>query len=88
VKNLVGNSKKMIVVVVMELENVHDVLQTPQSLLLTTLLNIALPHARRLRYLDLVMVWTLEEFKVGIANSLTVIEDLQQLFLENIKKLT
>jgi hypothetical protein len=78
----------MIVVVVMELENVHDVLQTPQSLLLTTLLNIALPHARRLRYLDLVMVWTLEEFKVGIANSLTVIEDLQQLFLENIKKLT
>jgi hypothetical protein len=34
------------------------------------------------------MVWTLEEFKVGIANSLTVIEDLQQLFLENIKKLT
>jgi hypothetical protein len=78
----------MIVVVVMELENVHDVLQTPQSLLLTTLLNIALPHARRLRSLDLVMVWTLEEFKVGIANSLTVIEDLQQLFLENIKKLT
>lgn len=95
VKTLSESSKKTIAMVVMGLGKMHEVLplisefagKTFPELFIDSRKKEEINLGKRLKHLDLVVVWALKNFKVGIINAPPASDGPQQLFLENVKKL-
>ena len=92
-KTLSKSSKKTIAMVVMGFEKIHKVLPCISEFASKTFPKLFINSkkeeidlGRGLKHLDLVVVWALNNFKVGIINTPSM-SDGPQLFLENVKKL-
>lgn len=93
-EKLTESSKKTIAMVAMGLKNLHDVLANVSMHAANEYpeLHIRLKKGevkaeRRYKHLDLVVLWALRDFKIGILNPPPPIDGVQQSFLDNIKKL-
>lgn len=95
-KTLSETSKKTLAMVLMDLGKVHEVLPNISAFASKTFPQLGIKTKKdepdqgkkRLEHLDIVVTWALKEFKVGIINPPPLKNGIQQLYLENIKKLS
>ena len=88
------HAKKTIAMVVVGLDNIHDVLLSTSTFAGSKFPKLQIQvkkgevdTTRRLKHLDLVVVWALREFKVGMVNLPPMNNGIQPLYLDNIKNL-
>jgi hypothetical protein len=95
-KTFSETSKKTLAMVLMDLGKVHEVLPNIYAFASKTFPQLGIKTKKdepdqgkkRLEHLDIVVTWALKEFKVGIINPPPLKNGIQQLYLENIKKLS
>jgi hypothetical protein len=81
-ENLSVNAKKIIAMVIMDLDNVHDVVSNISKFVATIFANLFNHKGKeenngntRMEHLDQVVAWALKEFKVGIVDLHAVEKD-------------
>ncbi len=94
-ENLSVSAKKTIAMVIMDLDNVHDVVSNISKFVVTIFVDLFRHKGKeenngntKMEHLDRVVAWALKEFKVEIVDLLAVEKDeVQILLLQNVKKL-